>query len=69
MSEFFDEIAGRMASAEQSLALARQEGDDYSEGIFQGEIESLRRLAEENGVPAPGGEPDTGDQGPVGRVA
>ena len=48
MSEFHEEIEGRLASAASSLAEAQRDGDDYLVQVRQGEIESLRRLAEEH---------------------
>lgn len=48
MSEFQQEIQIRLESATQSLAEAEREGDDYLAQIRLGEIESLRRLADEH---------------------
>ncbi len=50
MSEFQQEIQARMESAHQSLAEARQEGDEYLAQIRLGELESLERLASEHTV-------------------
>ncbi|HEX6935463.1 MAG TPA: hypothetical protein VF227_02990 [Actinomycetes bacterium] len=50
MSEFQHEIQARMESANQSLAEARLEGDEYLEQIRLGELESLQRLAAEHPV-------------------
>jgi hypothetical protein len=48
MSEFQQEIQIRLESATQSLAEAERDGDDYLAQVRIGEIESLRRLAQEH---------------------
>ena len=48
MSEFQQEIQIRLESASQSLAEAERDGDDYLAQVRLGEIESLRRLAQEH---------------------
>ncbi|MGH8891936.1 MAG: hypothetical protein ACRDWY_01300 [Actinomycetes bacterium] len=50
MSEFLQEIQARMESANQSLAEAQQDGDDYLAQVRLGELESLERLASEHTV-------------------
>ena len=50
MSEFQQEIQARLAAAEESLAQARLEGDDYLTQVRLGELESLRRLVAEHRV-------------------
>jgi hypothetical protein len=50
MSEFQQEIQARLQSAQQSLAEARTEGDDYLVQVRLGELESLERLAGEHAV-------------------
>lgn len=52
MSEFQQEIQTRLESATRSLAEAEIEGDDYLAQIRLGEIESLRRLADEHDADA-----------------
>jgi hypothetical protein len=48
MSEFQQELQIRLESASQSLAEAERDGDDYLAQVRLGEIESLRRLAQEH---------------------
>jgi hypothetical protein len=48
MSEFQQEIESRLETATRSLAEAERDGDDYLAQVRLGEIESLRRLAQEH---------------------
>ncbi len=48
MTEFLQEVAGRLDAARHSLEQARLEGDDYLIQIRTGEIESLQRLFDEH---------------------
>lgn len=50
MSEFQQEIQARLEAAEESLAQARREGDDYLTQVRLGELESLRHLIAEHRV-------------------
>lgn len=50
MSEFQQEIQARLRSAHESLAEARQDGDDYLVQVRLGELESLERIAGEHAV-------------------
>jgi hypothetical protein len=52
MSEFQQEIEIRLETATRSLAEAERDGDDYLAQVRLGEIESLRRLAQEHGAVA-----------------
>jgi hypothetical protein len=49
MSEFQQQIQVRLDTATRSLEEARRDGDDYLAQVRLGEIESLHRLAEEQG--------------------
>lgn len=53
MSEFVDHIRQRVTAALDDLARARATGDVYREQVHTGELESLSRLAAENGVSLP----------------
>jgi hypothetical protein len=50
VTEFHKEIQLRALEARQSLAEARDAGDDYLAGIRLGEMQSLARIAAEHGV-------------------
>jgi hypothetical protein len=50
MSGFASEVRDRVIEARRSLAEAQASGDDYLAGVRVGELESLARLASENGV-------------------
>jgi hypothetical protein len=50
MNEFANEVSGRVVEARRSLAEALATGDDYLVGVRVGELDSLTRLAFENGV-------------------
>ncbi len=54
MTEFLSEIRRRIAQTREDLAVARAEGDDYLLGVRLGELESLARLAAENGIEVEG---------------
>ncbi len=53
MSEFATELAGRAQEAVASLREAAADGDDYLVEVRVGELQSLARLAEDNGVELP----------------
>lgn len=50
MSEFQQEIQARLATAQESLAQARLDGDDYLVQVHLGELESLERIADDNAI-------------------
>jgi hypothetical protein len=50
MSDFSTELRLRVTEAQQSLAEARETGDDYLAQLSLGQIESLARLATENEI-------------------
>ncbi len=50
MSEFQREIQARLEAAEESLAQARRDGDDYLIQVRLGELDSLQRLLAEHRV-------------------
>ncbi|NUR82733.1 MAG: hypothetical protein HOY71_01445 [Nonomuraea sp.] len=53
MGEFTTTIERRLDQAYQGLKEARCAGDDYLADTLTAEIEDLRRLAVDNGVPLP----------------
>jgi hypothetical protein len=50
MSEFAAELRQRFLAAQAALRAAREGGDEYAADVRSGELESLRRLADEHGV-------------------
>lgn len=50
MNELTHHLTARVAAARASLALARRVDDDYAVTVHEGELDSLLRLAEANGV-------------------
>ena len=50
MDEFTQQISARVSAARQALEQAHADGDDYLVGIREGELDSLARLADSNGV-------------------
>jgi hypothetical protein len=50
MSDFTTELRLRVVEAQQSLAEARETGDDYLVQLSLGQIESLARLASDNQI-------------------
>lgn len=50
MSSFADELLHRISAARQALSSARDAGELDSERVYAGELDSLLRLAMENGV-------------------
>ena len=50
MDEFTQQISARVSAARRALELAHADGDDYLVGIREGELDSLARLADSNGV-------------------
>jgi hypothetical protein len=50
MDTFSAELRQRIASARHALRSARRDGDLDAERIYSGELDSLLRLALENGV-------------------
>ncbi|HST82459.1 MAG TPA: hypothetical protein VLL08_12055 [Kineosporiaceae bacterium] len=50
MDDFSRELRLRVTEAQQSLAEARESGDDYLVQLSLGQIESLARLATDNQV-------------------
>lgn len=61
MSAFTDVLLLRIADARQALRSAQDDGDIDGELVYAGELDSLLRLAMENGVMIP---PDLSDQRP-----
>ncbi|MEV4217933.1 hypothetical protein [Nonomuraea sp. NPDC049725] len=53
MGEFTTTIESRLNQAYQGLRDARSSGDDYLADTLTAEIEDLRRLADDHGVPLP----------------
>jgi hypothetical protein len=53
MTDFASEVRDRITAAKQSLSQARAEDDDYLVAVRTGELESLSRLAADNGVEVP----------------
>jgi hypothetical protein len=51
MGEFTTTIEHRLDQAYKGLQEARSDGDDYLADTLTAEIEDLRRLADDNGVP------------------
>ena len=50
MDEFTHQISARVSAARRALQQALADGDDYLVGVREGELDSLARLAESNGV-------------------
>lgn len=50
MSEFDAELRHRFRRAQAALRAARETGDEYGADVHAGEIDSLRRLADEHDV-------------------
>ncbi|MBX6168650.1 MAG: hypothetical protein IRY84_13565 [Thermobispora bispora] len=50
MGEFTATIANRLAQAYQELREATSNGDEFLAETLTGEIEDLRRIAEEHGI-------------------
>ncbi|TCN32932.1 hypothetical protein EV644_12326 [Kribbella orskensis] len=53
MSSFADELLQRIARARQALSNAEDAGELDAERVYAGELDSLLRLAMENGVVVP----------------
>ena len=53
MGEFTTTIESRLDQAYKGIREARSAGDDYLADALTAEIEDLRRLADDNGVPLP----------------
>ncbi|MFI6292106.1 hypothetical protein ACIBEJ_11020 [Nonomuraea sp. NPDC050790] len=53
MGEFTTTIERRLDQAYRGLKEARCSGDDYLADTLNAEIEDLRRLADDHGVPLP----------------
>ncbi|MEU4197163.1 hypothetical protein AB0E69_35045 [Kribbella sp. NPDC026611] len=53
METFAEELRHRVIVARRELRTARETGDIDSERVYDGELDSLLRLAMENGVPLP----------------
>ncbi|TCM36201.1 hypothetical protein [Kribbella sp. VKM Ac-2568] len=53
MSSFADELLQRIAGARQALSNAKGAGELDAERVYAGELDSLLRLAMENGVTVP----------------
>jgi hypothetical protein len=53
MRELSETIQQRLAEAYESLNTARSEGDVYLADVRQSEIDELRRIAANNGLPHP----------------
>lgn len=58
MGTFSAELQQRIAAARRELRTARDSGDIDAERVYAGELDSLLRLALENGVVVP---PESGD--------
>jgi hypothetical protein len=50
MNTFADELLHRIAEARRALREAREDGDLDAERVYNGELDSLLRLARDNGV-------------------
>jgi hypothetical protein len=53
MTEFLTQLRDRAKEALKALEEAREAGDDYSVDIRTGELESIKRLADEHDVRLP----------------
>lgn len=53
VSDFADELLHRISNAREALLLARETGEFYAARIYSGELDSLYRLANENGIAIP----------------
>jgi hypothetical protein len=53
VSSFDEELLHRIGAARQALSAARDAGELDSERVYAGELDSLLRLAMENGVTVP----------------
>lgn len=58
MDTFSAELRQRIVSARRALRAARADGDLDSERVYSGELDSLLRLALENGVTVPPDHPE-----------
>lgn len=58
MDTFSAELRQRITSARHALRTARQDGDLDAERVYSGELDSLLRLALENGVTIPPDRPE-----------
>ena len=56
MDAFTEELRQRIAAARRELRAAQETGDLDAERVYSGELDSLLRLALENGVTVPAGE-------------
>ena len=54
MEGFASQIGSRVASARENLRLAQEADEPYLVDVHLGELESLARIAAENGVTVPG---------------
>ncbi|NHC47530.1 hypothetical protein [Motilibacter aurantiacus] len=54
MTEFVTQLTERVRTALHGLAEARAEDDDFAAGLWEAEVEDLRRLGEEHGLVLPG---------------
>jgi hypothetical protein len=57
MDTFSEELRRRIVAARSELRSAQETGDLDAERVYAGELDSLLRLAMENGVMVPGEEP------------
>lgn len=53
MSDFADELLHRISDARKALRLAREAREFYAARVYTGELDSLYRLANDNGIPIP----------------
>jgi hypothetical protein len=58
VSQFAAGVGERIVAAQRAFDEAEREQDYYAMDVRSGELKSLRRLARENGVTVPSGEPD-----------
>ena len=56
MDAFSEELRQRIVAARRELRTAQDTGDLDAERVYSGELDSLLRLALENGVTVPAGE-------------
>ncbi|MEU4294049.1 hypothetical protein AB0E63_38010 [Kribbella sp. NPDC026596] len=56
MDAFTEELRQRITAARRELRAAQETGDLDAERVYSGELDSLLRLALENGVTVPAGE-------------
>ena len=57
MDTFTEELRHRIAAARRELRTAQQTGDLDAERVYSGELDSLLRLALENGIVIPADDP------------